>query len=141
MQGNCESHWSVMPFRCNTHNEKTHDIKPASYFSSGMMGFPCSSSFGVILNAASTETIPIHNEDRAINRPGQVRRPKPNAASGHFVTGPTNRSGLNLSGSGNTSSSWSIALQGLNSRTRVRHRFTHQAFAITMDPAGKKRPS
>ena len=141
MQGNCESHWSVIPSRC--HNEKTHEINPASYFSSGMMGFPFSSSFGEILNAASTETIPIHNDDRAMNRPGHVRRPKPNAASGHFVTGPRNRSGLNFSGSGNISSSWSIALQtlSLNSQTRVRHRSTHQAFAITIDPAGKKWPS
>ena len=89
---------------------RTYEIAPTEYSSFGIWGTPWPSTTGEISKAARTEATVIHIDERAMNRPGHIRRPNPKPASGRFTLGSRNRSGRNRSGSGNTDSSCSTAL-------------------------------
>ncbi len=74
-------------------------------------------SFGFsIRNAQRSDAAVIHSESEAMYIPGHTLLPKPNAAAGSGTSGSSsplsvkNRSGINLSGSGYTTGSCSIAL-------------------------------
>lgn len=62
----------------------THDIAPAVYSSFGIWWMPLLSTTGEISNAVRTEAIVIHIDERAMKRPGHIRRPNPKTASGGF---------------------------------------------------------
>jgi hypothetical protein len=53
----------------------------------------------------------IHIDERAMNRPGHIRRPNPKPTSGGFTLRSRKRSGQNRKGSGKTVSSCSTALK------------------------------
>ena len=74
---------------------------------------------GPISKADNTDAIVIQVDERAMNRPGHIRRPKPKTASGSLTLGSRKRSGWNWLGLGKTDSSCSTALRG---RADVRHR-------------------
>lgn len=65
----------------------TYDIAPAVYSSFGIWGMPWLSTAGEISNAARTEAMVIHIDERAMKRPGHIRRPNPKTASGGFRFG------------------------------------------------------
>jgi hypothetical protein len=88
----------------------TYEIAPAEYSSFGICGTPPPSTTGEISKAARTEATVIHMDERAMNRPGQIRRPNPNPTSGGFTLRSRKRSGWNRRGSGKTVSSCSTAL-------------------------------
>ena len=90
----------------------TYEIAPAEYSSFGICGTPPSTT-GDISKAARTEATVIHIDERAMNRPGHIRRPNPKLTSGNFILRSRKRSGWNRKGSGKTVSSCSTALKNL----------------------------
>lgn len=88
----------------------TYEIAPTEYSSFGICGTPRPSTTGEISKAARTEATVIHIDERAMNRPGHIRRPNPKPTSGSFTLRSRKRSGWNRRGSGNTVSSCSTAL-------------------------------
>jgi hypothetical protein len=89
----------------------TYEIAPAEYSSFGICGTPHPSTTGEISKAARTEATVIHIDERAMNRPGHIRRPNPKPTSGSFTLRSRKRSGWNRRGSGKTVSSCSTALK------------------------------
>ena len=97
---------------------QTHEMKNELNSCAGGAGRPSASVAGRNSKVASMFAIANHTMSCAKKRPGQIRRPNPNARSGSGgdVTGSRKRSGLNFSGSGYVSGSCRIAL---NYQTRV----------------------
>jgi hypothetical protein len=93
---------------------RTHEANRDVNSCAGGIGCPSVSVAGRNSYAESILAIPTHSTSRAKKRPGQIRRPYPNAASGSGsgVTGSKKRSGLNLDGSGYVMGSCIIALPG-----------------------------
>ena len=89
----------------------TYEIAPAEYSSFGICGTPRPSTTGEISKAARTEATVIHIDDRAMNRPGHIRRPNPKPTSSSFTLRSRKRSGWNRRGSGKIVSSCSTALK------------------------------
>jgi hypothetical protein len=71
----------------------TYEIAPAEYSSFGICGTPRPSTTGEISKAARTEATVIHIDERAMNRPGHIRRPNPKPTSGGFTLRSRKRSG------------------------------------------------
>lgn len=123
----------------------THVTSPVVYSPLGSITLPFSSSGLDRVYVDRTEAMAIHIDDSARYLPGHILRPNPNAAcSVSFMFGSKlpedvrKRSGMNLSGSGNVFSSWSIALRGSGSmmRSTIAFRQTHHELPTTMLPAG-----
>lgn len=90
--------------------KSTHETIPDVYSSFGSIGLPFSSTAFETSKVASIQATAIQTDARAMNRPGHIRRPKPNACSGNLILGSRKCSGLKFLASGKTDSSWSIAL-------------------------------
>jgi hypothetical protein len=88
----------------------TYETAPAEYCSFGICGTPRPSTTGEISKAARTEATAIHIDERAMNRPGHIRRPNPKPTSGNFTLRSRKRSGWNRRGSGKAVSSCRTAL-------------------------------
>ncbi len=88
----------------------TYEIAPTEYSSFGICAIPRPSTTGEISKAARTEATVIHIDERAMNRPGHIRRPNPKPTSGGFTLRSRKRSGWNRRGSGKSVSSCSTAL-------------------------------
>jgi hypothetical protein len=71
---------------------QTYVASPDMYISSGMISCSFPSSAGEMSNAARMEAIEIQSVERPMKRPGQMRRPYPNATSAvHTVAPPPGR--------------------------------------------------
>lgn len=128
-------------------NSDTYIINLDVYASSGVNLRPCSSRALRISSVESTEATAIHIASYAMNRPGQMHRPKPNATTSGSRTvvsissSPVsfmrrNRSGSNVSESVYTSVSCKISLRSDRDQTtmsRWRRESTDQVFARTKD--------
>lgn len=81
---------------------RTHKATRKANSGAGGEGRPSASVAGRNSNAASMFAIDIHTVSNAMRRPGHLRRPKPNPASGNggLDAGSRKRSGLNFDGSG-----------------------------------------
>lgn len=86
--------------------EGPHLTSPAAYSSLGMIGFPSSPVALKISKQLKIEAMAIHMESFAMNLPGQILLPNPNAATaGSRAVGSHSPflkylSGLNFNGSG-----------------------------------------
>ena len=84
--------------------QRTYEVNSEVNSSAGGAGRPSASVAGRNSNAASMLAIVIHTVSHARARPGHLRRPNPNAASGSGARAAGSesrkRSGLNFEGSG-----------------------------------------